>query len=160
MRIPNACGILCTAMPNTAVQIREFKARAEALFSEPGVLDLICAHVADGGTLIDFCKTRDLRYSDVVAWLYRDPGRKSNYEEALHARGEWAVERVLEEIRTIAMMDVETPGTKARYGDKLKALELLGKNSRLFTDRIEHEGGLSLEDLIAGSMAPPDPVSP
>ena len=36
--------------------------------------------------------------------------------------------------------------------DKLKALELLGKHLKLYTDKVEHSGNLTLEDLVAGSM--------
>lgn len=35
--------------------------------------------------------------------------------------------------------------------DKVRALELLGKHFKLFTDKHEHAGKLSLEDLIAGA---------
>ena len=41
---------------------------------------------------------------------------------------------------------------KIRYWDKLKALDLLGKHLKLFSDRVEIEAGKSLEDLIGGSF--------
>lgn len=39
---------------------------------------------------------------------------------------------------------------KVKFWDKPKALELLGKHLKLFTDKIEHSGKLTLEDLVAG----------
>ena len=40
---------------------------------------------------------------------------------------------------------------KVKFYDKIKANELLGKNVKLFTDRVEHSGKLTLEDLVVGS---------
>jgi phage terminase small subunit len=39
---------------------------------------------------------------------------------------------------------------KLKLWDKNKALELLGKHLKLFTDKVEHSGKVTLEDLIAG----------
>ena len=35
--------------------------------------------------------------------------------------------------------------------DKLRALELLGKHHKLFTDKVEHEAGVTLEQLVLAS---------
>ena len=43
---------------------------------------------------------------------------------------------------------------KIKLNDKLKALEMLGKNLRMFTDRIEHGGRITLEDLVNASIKP------
>lgn len=40
--------------------------------------------------------------------------------------------------------------------DKLRALELLGKHLKLFTEKVEHSGKVTLEDLIAGSKQNPE----
>lgn len=42
---------------------------------------------------------------------------------------------------------------KVKYADKLKALELLGRHLKLFTDRVEHSGKVTLEELVAGSFS-------
>ncbi len=39
-----------------------------------------------------------------------------------------------------------------KFWDKLKALELLGKNLKLFTDKVELSGKVTLADLVAGSL--------
>jgi phage terminase small subunit len=39
---------------------------------------------------------------------------------------------------------------KIRQHDKVKALELLGKHLKLYTDKTEHSGGLTLEQLLMG----------
>lgn len=43
---------------------------------------------------------------------------------------------------------------KIKFWDKVKGLELLGKHLKLFTDRVEHSGTLTLEQLITGSYEP------
>lgn len=43
---------------------------------------------------------------------------------------------------------------KVKMADKLRALELLGKHLKLFTDRVEHTGKVTLESLIAGDDDP------
>lgn len=40
---------------------------------------------------------------------------------------------------------------KIKQHDKLKALEMLGRHLKLFTDKVEHSGKFTLEDLAAGS---------
>lgn len=40
---------------------------------------------------------------------------------------------------------------KIHFWDKVKALELLGKHFKLFTEKLEVEGKLTLEDLVMGS---------
>jgi phage terminase small subunit len=39
---------------------------------------------------------------------------------------------------------------KIKFWDKPKSLELLGKHLKLFTEKIEHSGKVTLEDLVAG----------
>ena len=49
--------------------------------------------------------------------------------------------------------------------DRLKASELLGKSEADFTDRVEHSGNVTLEQLVVASLGrenapPPRPVAP
>jgi hypothetical protein len=44
---------------------------------------------------------------------------------------------------------------RLKMWDKLRALELLGKNMRMFKEQVEHTGTLSLEQLVLGSMEQP-----
>lgn len=50
--------------------------------------------------------------------------------------------------------------TKFKLHDKVKALELLGKHLKLFSDRVEHSIDSKLEDLIGGSMVAGGSSSP
>lgn len=49
---------------------------------------------------------------------------------------------------------------KIKLVDKIKPLELLGKQMRMFLDRVEHSGKLSIEDLIGGSMTDEEKKKP
>ena len=40
---------------------------------------------------------------------------------------------------------------KIKFHDKTRSLELLGKHLKLFTDRIEHSGKLTLEEILEGA---------
>lgn len=57
-------------------------------------------------------------------------------------------ERVLSDIDRIANAAEETGDLAVA----LKGRELLGKHLRMFVDKVEHSGGLTLEQLVLGSM--------
>lgn len=69
--------------------------------------------------------------------------------------------RMTEEARTmLAGLDVETsdgPGRvrtvthKPKMADRVRALELVGRYQKLFTDRVEHDGRVTLEQLVSGA---------
>lgn len=40
---------------------------------------------------------------------------------------------------------------KIKFWPKDKALELMGKHKKLFTEKVEHSGSVSIEELVAGS---------
>lgn len=40
---------------------------------------------------------------------------------------------------------------EVKFWDKPKALEMLGRHLKLFTDKVEHSGKVTLEEMIAGS---------
>lgn len=148
--------------------------RTKAVIAHEDTLSVIIDTVANGGSLIDLCKEWDVRYSDVIQWIYADVDRKKWYEQAIIARGEWFIQRVLKEIRDIGTVDIrdayddkgclkpihqipsnvsasisgietvemyskdgENTGriNKVRFNDKIKALELIGKNFYMFVDR-------------------------
>jgi hypothetical protein len=44
---------------------------------------------------------------------------------------------------------------KVKFVDKLKGIELAGKHLRMFVDRVEHEGKVTLADLVEGSFEEP-----
>jgi len=160
----------------------------------------LCEHVIQGGALPNYCKLKNIKYSQVIKWLYADEDREQEYELALKARGEWFIQSILDELKTIALADIrdaydesgnllpvhqwpdhvakivqavevqedfEGQGVmrkkvgetkRLKLWDKLKSIELLGKNLKLFKDQVEHTGQLSLEELVQASIDNPIPV--
>lgn len=149
--------------------------------------------LANGGNLIDWCKSTGERYSDVMNWIQEDPDRLKRYEKALECRGEYLFHRIMKEFEAIGFSDtrdlydeqgnlkppsewpdsvagaisgvdttvakydkdgelIEPETKKIRLYDKLRALELMGKNLKMFVDRHEHEHKMTLEDLVNSSV--------
>lgn len=71
------------------------------------------------------------------------------------------IHKIPEEVRrAIAGIDIYKDFTegveigetkKLKFWNKNQALELLGKTRKLFTEKVEHSGKVTLEDLVAGS---------
>lgn len=175
----------------------EYLERWRGLTSDPGFMESIHDHVASGGSVIAFCRALDIKYASLLAWIHANPDRDKKYKEALSARAEWAMERVLQEIQMIGTVDIrraydkngallpinEMPDDvavavqsveveenftgigserekvgetkKLKLIDKLKAVELMGKNFGMFIDRHEIDlGKQTLEALVSSSMPP------
>lgn len=56
-------------------------------------------------------------------------------------------DEILRELKVIAFSE---PSEKYRAGDKLKALELLGRHLKMFTDKVETSEAPTLGDLVPG----------
>lgn len=154
--------------------------RTIAVTHDPEMMDIVINHVSNGGSLIDLCKTWQVRYSDVMRAIRSNPSYFERYEAALVDRKEWARERVYKEIRNVSTFDLKMAlnedGTfkklkdmpdevvasikeistngEIKFIDKLKALEMLSRQLGLFVDKIEHTGKLSLEQLILEAGKP------
>lgn len=89
--------------PNLPVDYQE---RFIALSKKPDFAETIFAHIANGGTLITLAQVWGVRYTDLSAYIgsRRDLGDK--YNQALFARNEWEEERLLQELRAIATVDI------------------------------------------------------
>lgn len=84
---------------------KERRERTKRIFSDPNLLDTICSHVANGGTAIELAEIWDIRWGDIANWLHSDKEREKRYIAALNDRGEWGVERILQELRNIGLAD-------------------------------------------------------
>jgi hypothetical protein len=81
-------------------------ANESRLFSQDQTIDVICSFTAGGGALTDLCDSWGVRYGEVNNWINSDKERRTRYFDALEARKEWAVEKILKELRTLAMSDI------------------------------------------------------
>lgn len=160
--------------------------KLKALQDDPATLDTIFDNVANGGSLIELCEVWQVPYHFMSRWLYADETRKKMYNDALDARIEWTIQRLLGELKALAFLDVrkifdenhallpadQWPADvakaiagldvvnlpdeggqlkKVKFYDKLKSIDLLGKQLGMFVQKHEVSGRLTLEDLVAGS---------
>ena len=68
-------------------------------------------------------------------------------------RCEITSDEVLQEIAKVAFVNLDEEAmvehrARISVGEKLKALDQLGKHLKLFTDRVQHDGGSLLETLV------------
>lgn len=87
-------------------ELRAMKRRAASIFKKPDALEEVFEHVANGGSLVSLCRSWRILHSSAIAWLYEDRGRQERYEVAQRARGEYWIQRVLEELETVALTDI------------------------------------------------------
>lgn len=155
--------------------------RLTEIINDPKTPDTIFDHVANGGSLIDLCEVWQVPYHLVARWLYADEIRKKMYMSALDARIEWMIQRLIGELKSLAFVNgkailddnnkliplhkwpVEAQRalasfecderglTKVKLYDKLKSIELLGKDLGRFVQKHEVSSKLTLEDIVAGS---------
>jgi hypothetical protein len=153
-------------------------------------LDQLCSHVINGGSPLDLCEKWDIAWDKLWLWVEGNKEYAHKFDKALHAQNEWAIARILKEIRLLSFTDhrqlydkdkrmkhptewskelgavvesyevveyFEGVGRekeqvgwlkKVKLYDKQKALELYGKYLKMFGDRLEHTGSISLEELV------------
>ena len=77
--------------------------RLAAIQSNPDAPEIIFSHIRNGGSYIDLAEVWQVRYSDLVNWVYIHHAEA--YAQALAARDEWTKEKLLTEVRALATMD-------------------------------------------------------
>lgn len=167
--------------------------RLQQLKDNPETMNDIFMCLAEGGSMIELCHGWGVRYTDILFWVNDDAGRKKIFVEALEAQQQWAISRLLQELRALSFIDArklfddqhnllppdkwpndiaaavssieinelydgvgkerERIGDvkKIKLFDKLKALEMLGKDLGRFVQKHEISGKLTLEELVTGS---------
>ncbi len=73
---------------------------------DPATLTTIIDHCAQGGSLIELCKTWGVSFARVMRWLREDKDRFKRYSDSLVDRNEWFKEAVLLELRSLSMADI------------------------------------------------------
>ena len=90
------------------------------VLSRAGAIDDFYKHVANGGSPIDLAASWKIPFSELMHWIHKNPTRKQMYDDALQAQAEWAVRRVLQEVKRIGFADI-----RQAYDEdgKLKAMK-------------------------------------
>lgn len=159
--------------------------RFEDLITDPATMITIVQRVAEGGSLVELAREWEVPFGQLSSWIAAETDRQERYAVALTLRNEFLSELVLMGIRAIADVDpadaytkqgkllsvhkmplsvrralqgidTDTIGVKKlKFVPRERALELLGRYRKMFTDKVEHEHKVTLEDLVSGSMPPP-----
>ena len=79
--------------------------RTHKRLAAPDTMELIEAHVANGGSILDLCSAWDVLFSDVHKWIYEDKIRTKLYEVANLGQNEWFIRRILQELNRISFID-------------------------------------------------------
>jgi hypothetical protein len=68
-------------------------------------LNELCAYIINGGSPLDLCDKWGVAWDELWLWLQADRDRSTMYDKAVHAQNEWAIARILKEIRLLAFSD-------------------------------------------------------
>lgn len=161
-------------------EFKDYMKRLAEHFKNPTLMDQIVLHIENGGSIFQVAREMECSYQDLLRWIRMDKGRSQRYNEALNDRNEAVIESVLNALRAIKDFDIRDLfddemrlkpmnkwpedarfavssikptelGWEVKMESRLKAIELVGKNKAMFTERIVHEAGQSLVDLISES---------
>jgi len=84
----------------------ERRVRTEKLLGDPEFLGNYCAHLANGGDGPTYCLERNVRYSDVIAWVGRDEDRRIAVGNAESAGAKWFIASIIAELKNVGMVDI------------------------------------------------------
>jgi hypothetical protein len=179
--------------PQVTPQEQTYQAHLKDVLAKPTINQEIFDTMANGGDLITLAKAWGIRYSDLANYVSWDKAAQEVFSKGCKASEEWIKQRILNEIRSIGLVDirqiydddgklkhpkdwpdgiaaalvsVETDELfeghgrdreqigytkKVRFQDKLRALEMWGKELGMFIQKHKLEFTAKLEDLVAGS---------
>lgn len=69
-------------------------------------ITILCKHIINGGSVLDYCEAHGIEYSDLWAWIQEDKARQNQYDRAVAGQNEWAIVRVLKELKCVALADI------------------------------------------------------
>lgn len=147
------------------------------VLEQPEKFDELLAFVAEGGRLLRWCVEHDVPSALVSEWIQADKDRAERYNQACMARESLANDRLLAELEGVAFLDpaelagLNSPDDVAKAPEhvrravvgwswdkagnfvlklaKERALEMLGKHRKLFTDKLEVDASPELADALA-----------
>lgn len=68
-------------------------------------LDSLCAHIAEGGSGIDWAEAHGIPYRELHDWAMTKP-RDKKYTSAIFARNEWTRQQLLGTLRDVSFADI------------------------------------------------------
>lgn len=144
--------------------------------------ETVCKNVCAGMSLTELSRLWDIPYSDLFSWIKKDSYRFKRYEEALEIRDEFIKSRLIDELKHICFSDLrkihdkngnmlpmnEWPEdiasavsgldetlsgrVKIKLNDKMKAIDMLGRELDMFATTLKSENKITIEDLVSQSV--------
>lgn len=74
--------------------------------SKEALVDLVCGHVAGGGTLIDLAELWSVPMGRISSWVRAEPGRSKRYDGALLDQNDWYIQVLRRELQRLALVDI------------------------------------------------------
>ena len=118
------------------IQTVDYDTRARLLLLRPTAVDEICAHIANGGTIVTLADAWGVRFSDISNYMASKPELRTRYDRALIDRTEWECERMLQELRSIATCDIRQAYDAA---GRLKPIQDMPANVAAALQSVESE---------------------
>jgi hypothetical protein len=114
-------------------EIRESGERLLGLMQEPETINIICAHVASGGSLIDYAKLWRVSYGVLLNWINADLALKDKYRQSLLDRNEYDRELIRKTFR-----DAATTNIRDAYNDDntLKSIHEMSESTTNAIDTV------------------------
>lgn len=79
---------------------------AKAVIEDIHSIDAIAGHITAGGTLVEWCRAKDIPYREINGWIQADPERRKRYTEALALRDTHQKDRVVDELNVMMSADI------------------------------------------------------
>lgn len=99
---------------------------------EQEAIDYLTSHLANGGSMQDFCALNGLNWGLVAAWIRGDSERNTRYQQAMADRSAYRKERLLDGWWQTA---AQVPDEGVTHGDVHKAREALAKAEGVFAEQ-------------------------
>lgn len=114
----------------------EIKDKFNSLMIDPETMPKICAHVSNGGSLIDLCAVWGVPYGNVLEWVNSTDRNYQALQRAYQGQMYWAIETVLKELKHMGTIDLV-----GAYNDEggLKTLAEMPEDVRRCIASIETE---------------------
>lgn len=75
--------------------------------TDPNVIYPILDEISNGGSILDFCEKQNVNYSEVWAYIMASKERLDAYNAALAIRGDWYVQRLVNELKAVGLVDIK-----------------------------------------------------
>ena len=70
------------------------------------LLETICAHVTNGGSLISLAETWGIPWTWITKWLREDKKREESWGIAMAASNDWFIQRITDELKRLGTYDI------------------------------------------------------